>query len=320
MSSTTSERSMTDDGREPILWLAAACSLAAGAVHSAMLGSHWDEYWGYGLFFALAASFQLAWAMAAAIRPDRLALPLGIAGNIGITAMWAITRTSGIPFGPASGETEGIGLADLLTVILQMGIIVLVSGWLLGAGRRPIWPAVTGAALLVAVGVLPVVTTAVLVDASGGGDSHGAAEGEEEPTGQAGAGQLRVVQAYAPETLGNTAAVYFVVENAGEADRLISAKATVGSSADLHETVVEGATSRMQALPQGLVVPEHGELVLRPGLYHLMLTGVAEPLDPGDVIEVTLIFERAGQITLDVPVRPLLSSNGDHSDDGDGHE
>ena len=50
------------------------------------------------------------------------------------------------------------------------------------------------------------------------------------------------------------------------------------------------------ALPAGTAVE------LKPGGYHIMLIDLVAPLEVGTTIKVTLMFENAGEITIDVPV------------------
>jgi len=49
-------------------------------------------------------------------------------------------------------------------------------------------------------------------------------------------------------------------------------------------------------LPAGTTVE------LKPGGYHIMLIGLKAPLELGSTIQITLVFENAGEITVDVPV------------------
>jgi len=44
-------------------------------------------------------------------------------------------------------------------------------------------------------------------------------------------------------------------------------------------------------------------LKFEPGGYHLMLIDLSQPLAAGDVIEITLVFEDAGQITIKAVVK-----------------
>lgn len=52
-------------------------------------------------------------------------------------------------------------------------------------------------------------------------------------------------------------------------------------------------------------IPPGESVRLEPGGLHLMLTGVDPPLEAGESICVTLVFERAGELVLSVPVRGL---------------
>ncbi len=46
-------------------------------------------------------------------------------------------------------------------------------------------------------------------------------------------------------------------------------------------------------------------VVLKPGGYHLMLTGLKAPLKQGDLLKLTLVFEKAGAIDLEATVQPI---------------
>ena len=52
--------------------------------------------------------------------PSRALLWLGIAGNGGIIALWAMTRTIGVPFGPMPGYILPLGLLDGLAMTLEV--------------------------------------------------------------------------------------------------------------------------------------------------------------------------------------------------------
>lgn len=50
-------------------------------------------------------------------------------------------------------------------------------------------------------------------------------------------------------------------------------------------------------------IPAGGRLELKPGSYHIMLIGLTQDLKVGDRIEITLRFEKAGEITVSAEVR-----------------
>ena len=57
--------------------------------------------------------------------PHRTLLRLGIAGNVLVIALWAVTRTVGIPFfGPMTGMVLPVGLLDGIAQILAAFQIV----------------------------------------------------------------------------------------------------------------------------------------------------------------------------------------------------
>jgi len=99
-----------------------------------------------------------------------------------------------------------------------------------------------------------------------------------------------------------TAAAYLTVTNDGAADRLLGASSPAARQLLLHAEVEEHDTQHMRQLAS-LEVPARASVALSPGHMHLMLVGIAAPLKPDETVKVTLHFEKAGDITLDVPVR-----------------
>lgn len=107
---------------------------------------------------------------------------------------------------------------------------------------------------------------------------------------------VQVAEARIGEPTGPNAALYFTAS--GPSDRLIGARTEAAASIQIHDTVDnDDGTTGMQHL-DFLELPEDDELVLEPGGYHLMLIGV-DRLRVGDEIEVTLIWEQAGEMTLE---------------------
>ena len=59
----------------------------------------------------------------------------------------------------------------------------------------------------------------------------------------------------------------------------------------------------MMVQQENVRVGAQSQLEFTPGGLHVMLIGLDQDLNPGDTFQVTLNFEKAGRITLDVPVR-----------------
>ena len=70
----------------------------------------------------------------------------------------------------------------------------------------------------------------------------------------------------------------------------------------IHSSNTEGGVVRMRVMSGGAVIPADGELVLKPGGDHIMLTGVRTPLRPGEHFPMTLHFKSSGRRTIDVAV------------------
>lgn len=119
-----------------VVWLTAALSLFAGYIHVAYVDSHLEDWWGYGVFFIVAANVQVLFA-ALLVRWPRWWLPYaGIAANLGILGMYVITRTSGIPLGPHRRVVEEAAATDWATAAAQVAIIVALLTMLEGRPRR----------------------------------------------------------------------------------------------------------------------------------------------------------------------------------------
>ncbi|MEO8464404.1 MAG: copper chaperone PCu(A)C [Gammaproteobacteria bacterium] len=99
-----------------------------------------------------------------------------------------------------------------------------------------------------------------------------------------------------------TAAAYLSVTNDGATDRLLGAVSPAARQVLLHSEVEEHGMQHMRQL-ESVEVPAHGTVEFAPGQMHLMLVDIAVPLAPDTTIEVTLRFEKAGELTIDVPVR-----------------
>lgn len=73
----------------------------------------------------------------------------------------------------------------------------------------------------------------------------------------------------------------------------------------------------MKMLAAGPVdIPQGGTLEMKPGGYHIMLMGLAQPLKKGEEIEITLTFEKAGDLKVKVPVGEVAAGGHDHGAEG----
>ncbi|MDX6481289.1 MAG: hypothetical protein QOG85_1799 [Gaiellaceae bacterium] len=102
--------------------VAAVATAASAGIHFAVAPEHFHEWWGFGTFFVACGVAQLVWA----------AFPssavIGIGGNAALIALWAFSRTTGLPFGPEAGMPEAMGPLDVASVLLE-GAAVVALVW-----------------------------------------------------------------------------------------------------------------------------------------------------------------------------------------------
>jgi periplasmic copper chaperone A len=120
-------------------------------------------------------------------------------------------------------------------------------------------------------------------------------------------GDPQITDAWARATPGaaQTAATYVtIVSSAG--DRLTGASTAVAQKAELHSMTMDGNVMKMRQV-DGIDLPAGKTVTLKPGGYHIMLTGLAQPLTEGQSFPLTLTFDKAGTRDVTVTVQKVGS-------------
>ena len=117
-------------------------------------------------------------------------------------------------------------------------------------------------------------------------------------------GDLTISDAYSYATPAKAGAAYLTVTNAGDtADRLTGAEVDF-ADAQLHESKADSeGVMRMHHLMDGIEIPAGQTVTLARGGLHVMMMGLAAPLEAGGSYPLTLTFERAGTVEIEVEVR-----------------
>ncbi len=106
--------------------------------------------------------------------------------------------------------------------------------------------------------------------------------------------------------MATSGAAYMIIENKGnEDDALIGVEGDVSDAIEIHEMVVdENNVMHMKPVEgQRLVIPAKGKVELKPGGYHIMLIGLKHQLQEGEVVDLTLKFEKSGEMKVQAPVK-----------------
>jgi len=93
----------------------------------------------------------------------------------------------------------------------------------------------------------------------------------------------------------------------GAADRLIGASSPAAARVELHVTEKKDDVLRMREV-KAYDIPVGGVFELSPGGAHLMLVDIKAPFKEGAKVPLTLRFEKAGEVKVELQVRALGAS------------
>ncbi len=131
----------------------------------------------------------------------------------------------------------------------------------------------------------------------------------ENPWARASAGAARAGAAYMA-----------LVNNGDAADTLINVKSDVSKRTEIHTHMMDGGVMRMRQI-EGIEVPAGEPVVLQPGGLHIMFMGLHAPFKEGDAFPLTLVFEHAGEIEVNVSIKGVGAKDSGHGSHkhGSGH-
>ena len=128
-------------------------------------------------------------------------------------------------------------------------------------------------------------------------------------------GSLEITQPWARATAPSAPAGggFLKITNTGAtADRLVSVSSPVAALTQIHEMKMDGNVMRMREVEKGLDIPAGGSVTLAPGGLHLMLMDLKGPLKQGTRVPVTLVFEKAGKIDVELSVEAMGAQAPQH--------
>ena len=165
----------------------------------------------------------------------------------------------------------------------------------------------------------PILAIALLATACSGAASDGTSGSTSGVT----SGGLTITDPWSRTSpmVAGAGAAFMVIDNTGSAaDALVGGSSPVAKAVEVHESyVVEAASPDASAMPQAstgmggvmmgmrkidrLEIPAGGTMELKPGSYHVMLIELTRELTVGEKIELTLTFEKAGDVKVTAEVR-----------------
>jgi copper(I)-binding protein len=125
--------------------------------------------------------------------------------------------------------------------------------------------------------------------------------------GMAKVGDVMIHDGWARASIGsapNSAAYMTLMTEGAEMDKLLGASSPAAESVELHTHLMEDGVAKMRPV-EAIEVAPGAPTVLEPGGLHVMLMGLKGTLEEGDAMPITLTFEKAGEVSLDMPIRGI---------------
>ncbi|MBX9924900.1 MAG: copper chaperone PCu(A)C [Hyphomicrobiaceae bacterium] len=118
----------------------------------------------------------------------------------------------------------------------------------------------------------------------------------------------------------SVSAAYLEIKAApGADDRLLAISTSVAGKAEIHNHIEEAGVMKMRRV-DGIDVKGGSSVVLKPSGHHIMLMDLKAPLKEGDLIKLTLQFQKAGSIDVEATVEPVGAMGPHGMDHQPGHE
>lgn len=96
---------------------------------------------------------------------------------------------------------------------------------------------------------------------------------------------------------------YMEIRNRGkQPDKLLSATTTLAQRVEMHVTERDADVMKMRQV-KAFEIPARERYELRPGGSHLMLVDIVRPLKKGERVAMRLVFERAGELEIELEVQ-----------------
>lgn len=103
-----------------------------------------------------------------------------------------------------------------------------------------------------------------------------------------------------------------ITNNGASDDKLVAASAPVTERTELHEMAVIDGVMKMREMEGGIPVPAGATVELKPGGLHVMFMDIKQPLKEGETLPITLTFEKAGTVTVDMPIAKIGAKEMNH--------
>ncbi len=104
----------------------------------------------------------------------------------------------------------------------------------------------------------------------------------------------------------SVAAGYLTIRNTGsEPDRLMGGSTPVAGRFEVHEMRMDKGIMMMRPVEGGLEIKPGETVELKPQSFHIMMSGLRQPVEQGKPFKGSLVFEKAGTVEVEFAVEPV---------------
>ncbi len=128
-------------------------------------------------------------------------------------------------------------------------------------------------------------------------------------------GDLSIEKPWARMTIkSRPAAGYMKIHNMGnQADKIVSASSSMAERIELHTMTMNEGVMRMRKVDH-IEVPAKSAVELKAGGLHLMIFGLKHGMKPGATLPISVMFEKAGKIDMEIKLHGATGKAMDHGD------
>ena len=96
---------------------------------------------------------------------------------------------------------------------------------------------------------------------------------------------------------------YMTLTNTGaHSDTLLQVNTPAASMTHIHQMSMQGGVMVMRPIDGNMTLEPGQTITLQPGALHIMMVNLTRPLVEGEMITLTLEFEKAGTLLVELPV------------------
>jgi copper(I)-binding protein len=116
--------------------------------------------------------------------------------------------------------------------------------------------------------------------------------------------EIEIHDQYARSSNAMAGAAFMTILNQRDTDdHLLSVTSAAAQRVELHTHIEdENGVMRMTHIEEGFAIPAGGEIKMQRGGDHVMFMGLTAPFEQDDIVTITLTFENAGDVSVEIPV------------------